>query len=257
MVLCDAHCHLQEPELAAGLGEAMERAADAGVRHMVCCGTSEHDWERSLMIGERYPQVRVSLGLHPWYVERRSENWLRRLERYAERGGIGIGEIGLDHAVRPRQDQQQLEVFVAQVRLARRLGVPVSIHCRKAWGQMLETLRSEGGMGPHGGVLHSYSGAAALVPTFEELGLHISFSGSITRSNNRKGRESVRAVSSERLLIETDSPAILPHGAEHDPNEPSNLRLVLRSAARIRGESEAVVAEYTYENACRLYGIRE
>jgi len=151
-------------------------------------------------------------------------------------------------------DEEQMTVFVAQLRLARRLHLPVSIHCRKAWGQLLETLRAEGGVLPHGGVLHSYSGAPELVSTFEQLGLSISFSGSITRSHNRRGRESLHAVSSERLLIETDSPAIMPAGAETETNEPSNLGLVLRSVAEELGEPENAIAERTYRNACRIFG---
>lgn len=254
MELFDTHNHLQEPELAPVLTEAMGRARESGVVRMMSCGTQEDDWQRLSDIATRYDGVLVSYGLHPWYVDRRSPRWLERLETLVAGGRCGVGEIGLDHAVDPRRDEEQMDVFMAQLRLAQAYRRPVSIHCRKAFGALEQALAGIGGIS-HGGVLHAYSGSADMVPRFERLGLHISFGGSLTRSGNRRGRRSIVAVSPERLLIETDAPAMNPSGSTTEVNEPANLRLVLRTVAQVLGVSASQVAEQTNRNAVTLFGV--
>jgi TatD DNase family protein len=252
MRLYDAHCHLQEPELAPVLAEAMQRAAATGVVGLMCCGTAERDWGRVALVCSEYPGVAPSYGLHPWYVAERSPDWLDRLTQVLK-AGSGVGEIGLDHGLETFDAQVQALVFEQQLDLADRLGRPVSVHCRKAFGALSDIMRRRGPL-KHGGVLHSYSGAADLVPFFVERGFHISFSGSIANPRNRRGRASLAAVPGERLLIETDCPAINPAGAATAVNEPANLAIVLKAVAEVRGAPQEAIAELTYANALRLFG---
>jgi TatD DNase family protein len=253
MRLYDAHCHLQEPELAPMLAEAMRRAAAAGVVSLMCCGTAEGDWERVARLCAEYPGVAASYGLHPWYVAERSPNWLDRLTQVLDAGRSGVGEIGLDHGLEVYDAEAQALVFEQQLDLAEQFGRPVSVHCRKAFGALSDIVRRRGPL-KHGGVVHSYSGAADLAPLFVEYGFHISFSGSIVNPHNRRGRASLAAVPDERLLIETDCPAINPAGAATAVNEPANLAIVLKAVAEVRRMPEERVAELTYTNAVRLFG---
>ncbi len=252
MKLFDSHCHLQEPELFDVLPQVMRDAGEAGVARMVCCGTRESDWQRTVEAGCGREGVVLMLGLHPWYVAHRGESWLARLERLLGEGARGVGEIGLDHALREVPRGEQLDVFVAQVRLAARLGVPVAVHCRKAWGALMEVLRREGGVGA-GGVMHSYSGPPEFVAELEEMGFYLSFSGSITRDLNKRGPRSLAAVSQSRLLVETDAPAIVPAGVQAPVNTPATLPRVVQAVARLRGLSPERAAELTFENAARLF----
>lgn len=254
-MLFDSHCHLQDERLAPILDQALARAAAAGVGRLLCCGVREEDWKEVLALARERPGMVVpSLGLHPWRIAGRSPGWLDELERLLAGAPCGVGEIGLDHALEPRNDaRQEEEVFLAQLRLARRLGRPVSVHCRKAWGRLLELLRNEGGA-PDGGVIHSYSGAPDLIPALEAMGFYISFSGAITRAGNGRARRSLAAVSPDRLLIETDSPDLAPAGwPRAKPNEPANLAGVLRAAAEVRGESEVDLAGRMWANAMRCF----
>jgi TatD DNase family protein len=220
---------------------------------MMCCATEERDWERTVQVSSLHEGVRYALGVHPWFAAGCSDGWVERLESLVRAGGCGAGEIGLDHAIENVDHELQERVFVEQLRLARRLGVAVSVHCRKAWGRMMELLRSEaGGLPP--GVMHSYSGPPEFVAELERLGFYLSFSGSITRDFNRRGPRALAAVSNERLLIETDSPAIVPAGAPGEVNVPANLLLTLRAVARIRGLPPEELAELTWQNAVRLFG---
>ncbi len=251
MQLFDSHCHLQDERLLPRLPQVLERAGTAGVCHMLCCGTQEGDWAAVRKLAAAHPEIIPCFGLHPWYLEGRGAKWLDVLEKYLGEAPSGVGEIGLDHALAERRDAEQDEVFLAQLRLARKLGRPVSVHCRKAWGRLLELLKAEDGL-VVGGIIHSYSGPPELVDELQALGFYLSFSGTITRSGNKRGHRAVMAVSQERLLIETDSPDLAPVGAASAVNEPANLVLVAEAVARLRNISVAKLAEQTYANACRL-----
>lgn len=252
MLFFDAHCHLQDERYFTCLPQVIGRANSAGVIRMSCCGAGEDDWEKARKIALEYESVLPSFGLHPLYLKNRSKGWLDKLKSYLLSISCGVGEIGLDKNAEPYNEAEQEQVFIEQLRLARELKLPVTIHCRQAFGRLLEILKQEGGV-PNKGVLHTYSGSAELVPPFEELGLYISFSGAITRSGSKRGRRALAVVSLERLLIETDSPDILPAGAAGGFNEPANLEIVARAVADVLGRPVEEVAELTYKNAERLF----
>ena len=250
--LFDAHCHLQDKRIAADSAAIIARARAEGVMKMMCCGTCENDWDavKTLLAQEG---VLASFGLHPWYVSERTDWWLDKLETLlVDSPGAGVGEIGLDHAMDKFTHGLQEEIFLYQLRLANRLNRTVSIHCRRAFERIITLLEKEGGDGP-GGVLHSISGPKELIPVLEKLGLYISFSGSITSEGNRRGVEAIRAVSADRLLIETDSPDMLPAQIIEGPNEPANCALVNDKVAALLGEQPEDIAKRTWNNACRLF----
>lgn len=264
MKLWDAHVHVQDEALAGGLDGVLARAAAAGVAAMTCNGTQPSDWDAVAAIARRHPCVRPAYGLHPWNVAAvagAGDGWLADLEaRLRADPAASVGEIGLDHAIEPRDDALQEAAFLAQLRLARDLGRPASIHCRRAWGRMPELLAAFGSGGP-GWVIHSYSGGAELAPVLAKGDVYFSFSGSVTWSGNRKSHRAAQAVPADRLLVETDSPDILPAGlaaapaeGRAPPNEPANLPRVLAAVASLRGWSGAEAAEATWANAARVFG---
>jgi TatD DNase family protein len=247
----DAHCHLQDERLAPILDEALGRARDAGVGLFMCCGSEEGDWENVARIGRAHEGIRVSYGVHPWYIADLSDAWVDHLKEYLMRfPASGVGEIGLDFAVRGAERDRQMEVFERQLDLAVELQRPVSIHCRKAFAAVADALRRRE---TAGGVMHSWSGSPEMMREFETLGMYISFSGSITRTRNKRGHASVQAVSPDRLLLETDSPDLAPIGFEDRPNEPANLRVIAQTVARLLGRSREEVAKLSTENFRRLF----
>lgn len=262
MRLFDAHCHLQDERLLPMLDAVMERAGQAGVTDMMCCGSEERDWPLVGNLARRFPQVRASFGLHPWHVHTRRPTWLDTLRRFLSDFPSAIGEIGLDHTLDRALFEDQETVLIAQLHLAHELRRPVSIHCRQAWGRLLELLDRHGW--PEAGLMfHSFSGAAELVPALTDHGAYCSFSGSITHPRNIRGRKALAAVPLDRLLIETDAPDLLPSlppetlaaGPNHDRpvNEPAYLPFILGVAAEIRNTLPAPLAEATRSNALSLW----
>ncbi len=263
MRLFDAHNHLQDERLAADLDASVAAARAAGVARMVCCGSSEQDWAGVAAAAARHAGLVVpSYGLHPWYARGRTAGWLDALRaRLAAAPAAGVGEIGLDRPVEPRDEADQEAVFLAQLRLGRELGRPVSIHCRRAWGRLLECVEP---LGPHpaGLLFHSFSGAPELAARLVPLGAFFSFSGAVTFSGNRRGRRAAAAAPGDRLLIESDAPDLAPCGvdAPRDPasgravNLPANLPRVLEAVAALRGVTPEEAARLTWENGERLFG---
>ena len=257
MKLFDSHNHVQDERLHAELSSVMERARTAGVVKMAIKGCCEDDWPLVIKIAESHEGTYRAFGLHPWFITERSPDWLSTLENcLTQYPQASVGEIGIDHAIEDRNDSDQEAVFLAQLDLARRLNRPVSIHCRKAWGRLIELLDQFGDL-PRGMLIHCFGGSAEVASELVQRGGYISFSGSITRPNARKAGPAIRSVPAERLLIETDAPDILPTTAAGPLNEPANLRFVLTKAAELRGMPEAELAELTFRNAERFFSLLE
>lgn len=278
MKLFDCHNHIQDKRLFSNVAQVMERAHAAGVVRMGVKGCCEDDWLRVITLMESHQGISPAFGLHPWFITDRTADWLETLEEMLNTyPQASVGEIGVDHAVEDRDDKEQEAVFLAQLDLARTLERPVSIHCRRAWGRLIELLDQFGEL-PRGMLIHCFGGSAEVATELVKRGAYISFSGSITRPNNRRAEAAINAVPEDRLLIETDAPDILPHnmdssrrGRESAPyhlstevgrrvpwppelNEPANLRLVLAKAAELRGMPEAELADLTFCNAEHFFG---
>lgn len=274
MKLFDAHNHVQDERLAPEFESMMQRAQDAGVVAMGVKGCCEADWMRVVGIMESYEGIYPAFGLHPWFISERSERWLSTLEDLLARyPRASVGEIGIDHKLEAFDQADQEAVFLAQLELARTLKRPVSIHCRQAWGRLIELLDEVGEL-PCGMLIHCFGGSAETALELVRRGGYISFSGSITRPNNRKAGPAIRAVPDDRIVIETDAPDIMPYNGRTEMvenlsaaagraapvpalqemlNEPANLLHVLDMAAGLRGIAATELAAMTFRNTERFF----
>lgn len=249
----DTHCHLQDERFSANLIEVLERARRAGLTHFVCCGTRELDWDATRSLSRQHSDVIPLLGLHPWFIDGASPDWLERLEELLRSEGAGLGECGLDFAIEDADRLRQEQVFRDQLALARRLDLPVSIHCRRAWESLI-AITKEIGLPSAGAAIHSFSGSAEVARQLQSLGFCISFSCSLANPENRRAAKAVLAVAEDRLLFETDAPDIPPPGVLASHNEPANISLVAEAAARLRGTDERSLTEKVHRNSLRIFG---
>lgn len=254
MRLYDTHCHLQDARLTRILDGVLSRAGIADVRRMLCCGTLETDWPAVAKLAFLHSNIRPAYGLHPWYLEDRTPGWesLLRARLFAEPKAL-LGEIGLDYAIKSPSRALQADCFVAQLKLAADLDRPVSIHCRKAWGGMPALLRSLAKL-PPALIFHSYSGDAELIPVLLRYNSYFSFSGSLTREGNRRGKAAAIAAPADRILLESDAPDLPPRQTPDGPNEPAHMLYTLADLALCRGLSPEETAELTWQNACKALG---
>ncbi|MBX3228620.1 MAG: TatD family hydrolase [Labilithrix sp.] len=258
----DSHAHLQDARVDDAAG-VWARAQGAGVRRVLLAGVDSVDWERQAAL-EHLPGVARSVGIHPQVVatlapKEREAEVDRLAAALARRSSavVALGEIGMDGVGERRESYDaQADLFATQLRLAQQHDLPVLLHVLRAHEEALKVLAAVG-VPAAGGVVHSYSGSPELVPRYLELGLHLSFSGSITWHEGGRAARAVKACPPERLLVETDAPDQTPRARRPAPNEPAFLADVVRAVASIRGEPEREIAARTHDNACRLFRIEE
>ena len=252
----DAHNHLQDERLRAHLPNIIEALQAVPVQAVVANGTRPEDWPTVAELAKKYKWVVPSYGLHPWYVNQVCENWREILGEYLQDPRVAIGEIGLDRWIEGFDSAKQEEIFVWQLELAKNLKRPVTIHCLRAWGRMLELLEKH--RLPCGFLLHSYGGPAEMVKPFVELGGYFSISGYFAHERKEKQREVFRAVALERILVETDAPDMLPpeqlrEGNLGEVNHPGNIVKVYSFAAELLGMELEEFAEQVEDNFNRFY----
>jgi len=253
----DTHCHLDSPAFDGDRDVVLARARAAGVTDMVVPAVEPGGWERLVAFGADHPGVHVALGIHPQALPGMDpagdDRHLADLEALLARGGaVAVGECGLDGPISGAGAplDRQRAVLRGHLTIARRLGLPVLLHSLRAHDAMREELERDGV--PSGGILHSFSGSSEQVPAFAALGLHFSFAGPVTYEGARKPVAAARAVSPDRLLVETDAPDQSPRPHRGTRNEPARLPLVLEAVAHAVGTSPGELDRLTSGNARRL-----
>ena len=247
--LFDSHCHLDLEPLCSGLAKYLREAVEEGVEGFVVPGVHPDGWPGISAVAVEHPQAKPAFGIHPMHAETMSDQTFGRLQELALQG-IAIGETGLDPAYTVSLEQQE-RAFREQIRLAVRCGLPLLIHCRKAFQRLLAIMREEG-TGQVGGIMHAYSGSVEMAPDFIRLGFAISLSGTVTWDNAVKPLRVAAEIPLEHLVLETDAPDMTPQRYRGRFNRPSWLVETAQRVAAVRGISLEEVGRVTTGNARRI-----
>jgi len=253
-MLVDSHCHLDFPDLAGRVDDALALMRENGVTHALCVSVTLQEFPQVRALAERYPQLYASVGVHPDYdnVPQVTEKELVDLASHPR--VVAIGETGLDHYRIKGGAEWQRERFRTHIRAARSSGKPLIIHMRDAAEDTLRIMREERAS-EVGGVMHCYTGTWDVAQAAMDLGFWISFSGIVTFKNAAALREVAKKVPLERMLIETDSPFLAPVPYRGKTNEPGLVRYVAEEIGRLRRVSLDEVATATSKNFFRLFKI--
>ncbi len=253
--LFDTHAHLDSNQFRGELPGLLARARGAGVDRMVNVGFDGPSSRRSVELAKKHPEIWAAVGYHPHDAKAYDNMAEVELERLlAEPRVVALGEIGLDfyRDLSPRPVQR--EVFARQIALARKVNKPIVVHDRDAHGEVVETLRREGAAGV-GGVLHCFSGDWNMATVCLDLGFYISLAGTVTYPSAHNLHEVARRAPLDRLLVETDCPYLSPVPHRGKRNEPAYVSLVAARVAELRGAAYEDVAEATFSNSCRAFGL--
>jgi TatD DNase family protein len=207
--LYDAHNHMADLALLAHWSEIETSLNEIDLKHTVVNGTSPRDWPDVLKLAQIDARIIPAIGLHPWQVNSAPTDWQAQFLSALDHGAQAIGEIGLDQWIEGHDLERQQDAFCWQLAQATERDLPVSIHCLKAIGPLMETLRREA-LPTRGIHLHAYNGPIELIPELAELGAYFSFNAGQLKTGKTKVPARIRAVPIERLLIETDAPDMLP-----------------------------------------------
>lgn len=250
--LYDSHCHLDAAEFDPDRPAVLARARQAGVLRQLVPAVDRAAWPGLKAICEADPGLRPAWGLHPMFLDRHRDEDLDALGDWLQRHRpAAVGECGLDFHVEGLDPERQRRLFHGQLALAREFDLPVVLHARRAVDEVILALRRVGGLR---GVVHSWSGSAEQAQQLFGLGFHLGIGGPVTYERARRLRQTVADMPLSQLLLETDAPDQPDAGHRGQRNEPARLVEVLRTVARLRGESEERVAEATFANAEALFG---
>lgn len=195
-----------------------------------------------------------SIGVSPSEVTNPGKDWELKIEEGTKlERVVAVGEIGLDYYRKFGNKDSQIELFVRQLELADKLSFPVVIHNRDAGRDVLEILKEK--LPERGGVLHCYSEDWEYAKKALEMHLYISFAGNVTYRNARNLHETARNMPLDRMLVETESPFMVPAAHRGKRNKPSYLSETVNFIAELRELPVEEIAETLYENSLRFFGI--
>ena len=256
-MLFDSHAHLDATQFDHDRELVIKRAKLNGVSFILNPGADYESSVKAVELAKMHDFIYAAVGVHPHDAESMDTSVLEALEILAKDSKVkAIGEIGLDfyRDLSPRDIQEKW--FREQIRLARRLDLPIIIHDRDANDEVLRVLKEEKAFDT-GVLMHCYSGSRELAMQYVKLGAMISIAGPITYKNARKTLEVVESVPLNHLLVETDAPYLSPEPMRGKRNEPMHVKYTCQKMAVIKGISYEDMAKTTLENAIRFFKINE
>ena len=247
----DTHLHLDDAAFDEDRDAVVARAAAAGVRTMICAGTSVEGSRRAIALAERYPDVWATVGIHPGAAASADAAAFQALAELARHPRVvAVGETGLDYVHERAPRRVQADAFTKHVRLAREAGLPLVIHNREA-SEDVERILTDGGACAV--VMHCFTGGPDLAVRWAEVGWMISLAGPLTFAKAGALREVARRVPADRLLVETDAPYLAPVPVRGRRCEPAFVVHTAHMLAALRDISADALAAVLAENGARVF----
>ena len=254
----DTHCHLYGEQFNNDLEETIKRAQDGGVFNMLVLGDKIETSKKCIDIANKHEGIYCAVGVFPCECyELDLEQTIQNLKELVKSSikAKAIGEIGLDYYWEKDLEKRKMQkdFFVAQLKLANELNLPVSIHARDSIEDVYILLKNN--YPKKGAIMHCFSSSVEMMKKFVELGCYISLGGPVTFKNAITPKEIAKNVPLDRLLIETDSPYLAPHPFRGKRNEPLFIKNVLAEISDIRNKTIQELEEVVFNNSCKILGV--
>lgn len=257
MNIFDTHTHLNIENFTGREDEELALAKELGVTRHNVVGFDRPTIKRALELAEQYPEIYSTIGWHPTeagsYTQEAEDLIVSHLH---DSKVIALGEIGLDYHWMEDPKEVQIEVFKRQIQLSKDHDLPFVVHTRDALEDTYEVIK-EVGVGSRGGIMHSYSGSLEMAQRFVDLGMMISFSGVVTFKKALDVQEAAAQLPLDKILVETDAPYLAPVPKRGRENKTAYTRYVVDKIAELRGLTVEEVAQATYQNAMKLFGLED
>lgn len=266
MKIFDSHAHYNDEKFDLDRETLLEKIYAGDVKRIINAGYDVLSSQLAVKMAELYPEMYAICGLSPndlpeikYGIKMDTISQIyKKIEQIREiaqnKKVVGIGEIGLDYYwTKDNKDAQKL-AFQEQIKLANDLKLPISIHCRDAYLDTIAILKENPVQKK--GVFHCVQLNRELIREALEIGFYVSFAGYVTFKNAVNSDPIIEMVPLDRMLVETDSPYMAPEPNRGTRNDSRNLEYIIRKIAKVKNISEDEVAEQTYQNASKLFGIR-
>jgi TatD DNase family protein len=258
-MLIDSHIHLDAAEFDPDRAALLDAAQRAGVDGYVIPAVAPFNFETVRSLAHSLPRAVYALGIHPMYVmpldiEQSLSQLEQALQAYRDDPRlVAVGEIGVDYVVPGLDAAKQEQFYIAQLKLARRFGLPVILHVRKSQDTLLKWL---GAVDVPGGIAHAFNGSEDQAKRFIARGFALGFGGAATFNGSSRIRRLAATLPHEALALETDAPDIAPQWLHHDGvierNTPAQLPRIAAEVATLRGIDVAELALITAANVRRV-----
>ncbi|MGT2666768.1 TatD family hydrolase [Streptococcus rifensis] len=255
MEIFDTHTHLNIEQFKGRVEEELTLAKEMGVTTHNVVGFDRPTIEKALELADNHPEIYATIGWHPTEAgtyNQEVEDWL--VGHLSHPKVLALGEIGLDYYWMEDPKDVQEAVFRRQIQLSKELDLPFVVHTRDALDDTYAVIASEG-VGPRGGIMHSFSGSWEMAERFMKLGMMISLSGVVTFKKSEDLHEVATKIPLDKLLVETDAPYLAPVPKRGKENKTAYTRYVVEKIAELKGLSVEEVAKATTENAKRFFAI--
>lgn len=253
MRFIDTHCHFDDSSFATDRESVWTQAKASGVSDLVIPAITAASWPALTKLCQLNEGFHAAYGLHPIYLAEHKPEHIALLEQYlSEKPCVAVGECGLDFFLDDLADEPQVELFLAQLKLAKRFDLPLIIHARRSVDVVISLLRRVGGLR---GVVHSFAGSEQQAAHLIKLGFCLGIGGTVTYERAQRLRRVVATLPAEALLLETDAPDQPDSQWRGQRNDPTRLRVVAEVVAALRADSVEAIAALSTQNAQRLFGI--
>lgn len=261
IIYTDSHSHIYAPTYLGESPDVVERSISAGVTRIFMAATHSEDHEKLIAMANKYPQnCFPTIGVHPTYANDNPNYMeeLRIVEEYLKNPPVerfyAIGEVGLDLYWSKEYLREQKEIFRAQIELSIQYDLPLIIHTRDAWNEMVDVL-SEYRTRNIRGIIHSYSGTLEHYKTIKSFGDFLfGISGIVTYKNSDISKVVVD-MDLEDLVLETDAPYLPPTPFRGKRNESGYIPYICDKVAELKSTTSRNVAHVTTENTKRIFGV--
>ncbi|WP_413113010.1 TatD family hydrolase [Thaumasiovibrio sp. DFM-14] len=255
--MIDTHCHL-DFAVFSDIEKQIALASQVGVEKIIIPAIGQQNWLRLAQLAEQYPQIYFALGVHPVFLAQQPHDVIEQLTHaLAIRGAqcVAIGECGLDFVAATSADlrHRQHEALEYQLMLADQCQLPVILHCRKAFNELVRQLKNT--PSKYGGVYHAFSGSYQQACQLIDLGLKLGVGGTITYPRAAKTRDAISKIPIESMVLETDAPDMPLYGQQGAPNHPRHLPAILSELAQLKGQSKEELMPVLYRTSAQLFAV--
>lgn len=258
----DSHCHLDFSEFNDTRKQLINECHQKGIKHFIVPGVSLAQSKKLISFAKAYPSVRISAGLHPYFlaqhIQNKQNDHLRELSHFAEANKahlIAIGECGLDRSI--GEFEKQTLLFEGQIDLANQLALPLIVHHRQSHDLIAQSFKR---CKPKlGGVIHAFSGSIQQAQYYIKQGFKLGVGGVITYQRAQKTRHVIAQLDAKHLMLETDAPSMPLAGFQGKLNTPRQIVPVFLALCQLKQldneQARARLAKQLYESCSEVFRI--
>lgn len=252
----DTHAHLTDRAFDEDREEVIRFAQECMVNKIITSGFNIPSSFDALALAKKYEGVYASIGVYPENIYEIDDDFEIKFSSLAkDKKIVAFGEIGLQYTPDMPEKDKQIQALLRQLSLADKLNLPIVIHCRDAYGDMLAILKENKNLLNNGGTMHCYGGSLEMARELIRLGLNISVGGVSTFKNAQRLKEVLKEIPLQKMLLETDCPYLTPHPYRGKRNSPAFIPTIAQNLAEIKGVTVEEVAKVTSENAKEVFRL--